>query len=117
MNQINHEVLKDILDLLVKSHTGKQGGGYGCMPKAAQIAVDTFGRGWISPQRGNPYDKWLHEFFRCGIKLSCPPNSNVDKVVGDFFKYAKTHAASLPSECINAENIKMATSNLLAQLD
>jgi len=26
MNQINHEVLKDILNLLVKSHTGKQGG-------------------------------------------------------------------------------------------
>jgi hypothetical protein len=117
MNQINHEVLKDILDLLVKSHTGKQGGGYGCMPKAAQIAVDTFGRGWISPQRGNPFDKWLYEFFRCSIKVTCPPNSNVDKAVGDFFGYAKAYEASLNAEFINTANIKMTASDLLMALE
>ena len=117
MNQINHEVLKDILDLMSKSHTGKQGGGYGCMPKASQIAVDTFDRGWISPQRGNPTDKWLHDFFKCSIKLSCPPNSNVDKVIGDFFRYAKAHRACLPTKFTNTANVKMTASDLLMALE
>jgi hypothetical protein len=117
MNQIKLEVLKDILDLLVKSHTGKQGGGYGCMPKAAQIAVDEFGGDWISSQRGNPTDKWLNEFFRYSVKLSCPPNSNVDKAVADFFRYAQAHRANLPIKLINMANIKMTTSDLLMALE
>lgn len=117
MNQVKHKVLSDILELMTRSHSGKQGGGYGCLRKAAQITVDKFGKGWISPQRGNPADKWLHDWCRCSIKLSCPPNSNVDKVVGDFFKYAKECTEPLQIKSINRTDVKITAVDLLRELE
>jgi hypothetical protein len=117
MNQINHEVLKDILDLLVKSHTGKQGGGYGCLPRAAQIAVDTFGRGWISPQQGNLMDEALHDFFKCSIKLTSPPNSNTYRTKQKFFEYANRHAATLKTNSTNKVLAKLSPKDILKQLE
>ncbi len=117
MNQINHEVLKDILDLIAKSHTGGQGGGYGCLPRAAQIAVDTFGRGWISPQQGNLMDETLHDFFKCSIKLTSPPNSNAYRTIQKFFEYANRHAATLKIDSTILAREKISPKDLLKQLE
>uniref|UniRef100_UPI004048446E hypothetical protein n=1 Tax=Polynucleobacter sp. TaxID=2029855 RepID=UPI004048446E len=117
MNQINHEVLKDILDLMSKSHTGKQGGGYGCLPRAAQIAVDTFGRDWISPQQSNLMDETLHDFFKCSIKLTSPPNSNEYRTIQKFFEYANRHVATLKINSTNIVRAKISPKELLKQLE
>jgi hypothetical protein len=109
--------LKDILDLMAKSHTGGLGGGYGCLPRAAQIAVDTFGRGWISPQRGNLMDEKLHDFFKCSIKLTSPPNSNEYTTIQKFFEYANRHAAILKINSNNIVREKISPKDLLKQLE
>ena len=117
MNQVNHEVLKNISDLMTKSHTGKQGGSYGCMPKAARIAVEHFGDGWIEPKRGCRLNKTLHDWFQSSVRITCPPNSNIDRAKQKFFEYAAEHAVTLKTNSTNKVRAKLSRKDLLKQLE
>lgn len=117
MNQIKCKVLSDILELMARSHAGKQGGGYGCLRSAAKMAVDEFGEGWIAPQRGYLKDKDLHDFFVRAIKLTSPPGSNAYRTKQKFFEYAQEHADTLSLTQKNLQHLKLNPTNLLAQLE
>jgi hypothetical protein len=86
--------IHELTTCLVATHYGAE--GYGGVPRAAQIAVDEFGVGWLSSSPKLVKDRKMREFLRTLTKLSCPPShSNADQPWQVLQREAEEYAASL----------------------
>jgi len=87
------EMLTEIHEWLFLSHRGEQ--GYGGQKKAAALAVQTFGRGWLDPSPSEPADRLIRQRLRLIVNETTPPShSNRHRVWSQFCKYARELAES-----------------------
>lgn len=117
MKHIDEAFAIKFIKLLYKSHTGKQGGGYGCLKEAAILAVDELGDEWILPKHGCRLNKTAHDWMVSNVRATCPPNSNIDRVKQKFFEYANKHATDLKVNPSILLHKKLITNDLLKSLE
>ena len=96
--------IHEMTTCLVANHYGAK--GYGGIPRAAQIAVDEYGAGWLDKEPKTKKSKEMREFLRKLTKLSCPPgHSNADQPWQVLTKSAREYAASLmPTQKMRTRN-------------
>ena len=86
--------IHELTTCLVASHYGAK--GYGGIPRAAQIAVDEYGVGWLDKKPKARKHEEMREFLRKLTKLSCPPDhSNTDQPWQVLTRSARGYAANL----------------------